>query len=178
MNGFYRPYFTIFFKHFLNIHPPPSSSFAYSEYIAICFGHLDITKFLLEKYPESIDSITNDGSTVWHTAAWAGHLQIMHLLCEIKPQGASITRKNGEIPLHVAMRRQNYHIAQMLLDAYPQGSAVKSPLSGYKPLQGKQQMSCIVYHLLFKSYDSFVSNHYLFLRLAFNIHPSRCFKDK
>lgn len=101
---------------------------------AICFGHLDITKFLLEKYPDSIDFTTHDGSTCWHTAAWAGHVQIMRLLCQIKPQGASITRKNGEIPLHVAMRRQNYHVTQALLDAYPQGSAVTSPLSGYKPL--------------------------------------------
>lgn len=101
---------------------------------AICFGHVDIIKFLFERYPKSMESTTNDGSTCFHTCAWVGHIHVMRLLIESKRDGASIVKRNGQLPLHIAMNRRNYHLVPLLLDAYPKGSIIKNTSTGLLPL--------------------------------------------
>lgn len=84
-------------------------------------GHIEIVKFILEKYPEFIDTIfefdkerdkSNHGS-VLHAAIQGGHLEIIKFLLDKGMDLQQIESENS--PVSLAARTQDFEILQLLI---------------------------------------------------------------
>jgi len=95
---------------------------------------LDSVKYLLDIYPESINTEDSEGWLPIHSAAYSCDPIIIEYLMLKDPDCASKVSNRGEYPLHVACRFANLAVMKLLFDAYPE-AIVKTNDEGNTPLE-------------------------------------------
>jgi ankyrin repeat protein len=77
-----------------------------SLHSAVLNNHITIAKFLIDRYPQQLNSQDVRGNTPLHTAVLMGRINIIKLLLH---NGASllIRNKNGQTPIKLALEKMN-----------------------------------------------------------------------
>jgi len=95
---------------------------------------VDTIQYMLELYPESINTRNRNGQLPIHIAAQSGKSKIIELVLKHDPDAASrkteLPHEPSELPLHLACKSDNFGVAhimsvQALYDAYPEAIFVK-----------------------------------------------------
>jgi Ankyrin repeats (3 copies) len=90
--------------------------------VAARWGHLDIAKELLHRFPDCIRAIDWEGSLPLHDAARQGQFPMAGLLVEQFPVALCVQNLRGEVPLFPAARSGNIDLVAYLVQAWPEGS--------------------------------------------------------
>jgi ankyrin repeat protein len=82
---------------------------------------LDLVRYLVETYPESVYSVDNQGNLALHVALLGvpAEYQVVKLLLEANPQAAHHVNEFGMLPLHAALRNTPvpFDVFEMILQA-------------------------------------------------------------
>jgi Ankyrin repeats (3 copies) len=90
--------------------------------VAARWGHLDIAKELLHRFPDGIRAMDWEGSLPLHDAARQGQFLMAGLLVEQFPVALCVQNLRGEVPLFPAARSGNIDLVAYLVQAWPEGS--------------------------------------------------------
>ncbi len=107
-------------------------------------GYTEIARLILDKKPETIDAIDEQGSTPLHVAAMGGREPIVRLLMERRPGLVNAKNGEGDTPLHLAALSGHAEIVALLLEKGAEPAARNS--SNRTPLflaQAKNQLASI-----------------------------------
>lgn len=90
-------------------------------HIAAARGHLDIVTFLVQNYPQLIQTTTNKGLNPLHSAVANGQLNVVTFLAENYPQLIQTTTTDGGLnALHLAALIGRVDLVTFLAENYPQ----------------------------------------------------------
>eukprot|EP00933_Yihiella_yeosuensis_P074538 TRINITY_DN8348_c0_g2_i2.p1 TRINITY_DN8348_c0_g2~~TRINITY_DN8348_c0_g2_i2.p1 ORF type:complete len:266 (+),score=38.55 TRINITY_DN8348_c0_g2_i2:81-878(+) len=95
-------------------------------------GHLDVTKFLAERYPHMAET-NYKGDTPLFLAARKGYLGVTKFLAERYPHMAEIKDKKGSTPLLFVAMQGHLDVTKFLAERYPHMAEIKDP-KGWTPL--------------------------------------------
>jgi ankyrin repeat protein len=90
----------------------PATGGAYGEtplHVAAGVGKIDIVRFLLERWPDSIRAKDNKGETPLHYAARRGRVKVVRLLVGLWPEGRQEKDDRGWTPL-MRFAEKKYHV--------------------------------------------------------------------
>jgi ankyrin repeat protein len=87
-----------------------------------CQSALEVVKFLVENYPDGVQSIAQSGLLPLHYALQrrvAAPLEVIQVLIEAYPDAVNVTDTDGKLPLHTACTYgPTLEIIQLLLDRF------------------------------------------------------------
>eukprot|EP01103_Thecamoeba_quadrilineata_P012794 TRINITY_DN3389_c0_g1_i1.p1 TRINITY_DN3389_c0_g1~~TRINITY_DN3389_c0_g1_i1.p1 ORF type:complete len:477 (-),score=81.75 TRINITY_DN3389_c0_g1_i1:155-1585(-) len=88
-------------------HPPNSQLNELNQnllHIAAQEGHIEIIKYLIEKFTFSVDSVDAHGNTPLHLACQKGHIEAVSRLLKSYQANPLIKNQENELPLHLFLR--------------------------------------------------------------------------
>lgn len=108
-------------------------------YVAICLGHLDIVRLVLEAAPHTAMLRCRAGRLALHAAAaGAQHpcsAAMVQLLLAAAPAAATVLADGGFAALHVAAAKANTGAARLLVEAAPAVLNMRAGPNHMTPLQ-------------------------------------------
>eukprot|EP00434_Breviolum_minutum_P001577 symbB.v1.2.001394.t1/scaffold67.1/size356791/20 len=87
-------------------------------HIAAQKGQLAVIKYLVSKWPETLDSVNKSQHTAFHCAAREGHLKVVQFLLSQVPHQATMLTSQSQTALHLASARGRYPVVQYLAPIY------------------------------------------------------------